>query len=331
MAVLAGNEPGFIELLLGCLHVGAVFVPLNTRLTVPELQFQIEHCDPRLTVAGEGFDATLADAAPTRRRVALSELVGEPLDPVGADMDGAAPAMIVYTSGTTGRPKGATHTRSSLDAVIWQGVVAHEFTSADRGLEFLPLFHVGGLNLQTLPILSVGGTVLLHRGFDSDAVFDAIEHDGPTVSIIVPTPMQVLIDHPRWTELDPGALRGVMTGSSIVPADLLDAFNAAGLRAGQVYGSTETGPTSIGPRRRGADRDRSRRSALGADPGGGGGRRRRAGADHRVDPRARWRPPRPVQAADPARTGRGVAAHRAWQGPQERAGRSVQSLTRSLR
>ena len=263
VAVLAGNEPGFIELLLGCLHVGAVFVPLNTRLTVPELQFQIEHCDPRLAVAGEGFDATLADAAPARRRVALGDLVGEPPNLAGAEFDGVAPAMIVYTSGTTGRPKGATHTRSSLDAVIRQGVAAHDFTSADRGLEFLPLFHVGGLNIQTLPILSVGGTVLLHRGFDPDAVFDAFENDGPTVSIIVPTPMQVLIGHPRWTELDAGALRGVMTGSSIVPADLLDAFNTAGLRAGQVYGSTETGPTSVVLRFEDADRVGSCGRAIG--------------------------------------------------------------------
>ena len=255
VAVLAGNEPGFVELLLACLRVGAVFVPLNTRLTVAELSYQIGHCGPALAIAGDGFQASLAAAAGSIPVVDLAapDRQAATVDVV-ADLPADAPAMIVYTSGTTGRPKGAVHTRGSLDAVIEQGVTAHDFTSADLGLAFLPLFHVGGLNIQTLPLLYVGAGVLLQAGFDPDDWFDTIERERPTVSIIVPTPMRVLIGHPRWATADLSSLRGVMTGSSIVPADLLTAFNAAGLRPGQVYGSTETGPTSVVLRFEDADR-----------------------------------------------------------------------------
>ena len=246
VVVLAGNDPSFIVVLLACVRIGAIFVPLNTRLTAAEIAFQVGHCSPVRAIAADDLLDELAMAAP--------QLAVDPLTMVGTVDDVAvsttgfaadAPAMIVYTSGTTGRPKGATHTHGSVDATVDNGVVAHDLGPDDVGLEFLPLFHVGGLNIQTLPLLTVGGTVVLHRGFDADAVFDALEADELTISIIVPTPMQVMIDHPRWAHVEPGRLRGFMTGSSIVPAPLLQAFNDAGLRAGQVYGATETGPTSV--------------------------------------------------------------------------------------
>ena len=283
VAILCDNDLAPLVYFWGILKSGAQSVDMPTLAGRSVMQGVIDEAGPKAIVidpkqlakhGGEGglnlpqlvlsFGDAETNPPEGRTVLGLSSMLADTAAPVPTpSITPDDVAMIVYTSGTTGRPKGATHTRSSLDAVIRQGVAAHDFTSADRGLEFLPLFHVGGLNIQTLPILSVGGTVLLHRGFDPDAVFDAFENDGPTVSIIVPTPMQVLIGHPRWTELDAGALRGVMTGSSIVPADLLDAFNTAGLRAGQVYGSTETGPTSVVLRFEDADRVGSCGRAIG--------------------------------------------------------------------
>ena len=256
VAVLAGNDPRFIVVLLACARIGAVFVPLNTRLTAAEIAFQIGHCMPVRGIAAHDMGPVLADAA--------LDLAVDPITQVGTSGDHApvpaaafdpdTPLMIVYTSGTTGRPKGATHTHGTVDATVDNGIVAHGLTAHDVGLEFLPLFHVGGLNIQTLPLLAAGATVLLQRGFDPDTVFDELAAGRPTISIIVPTPMQVMIDHPRWQAVEPGRLRGFTTGSSIVPDHLLRAFNAAGLWAGQVYGSTETGPTSVVLRFEDADR-----------------------------------------------------------------------------
>lgn len=247
IAVLIGNDPAFLVVLLACARLGAVFVPLNTRLTAAEIGYQVNHCAPVRAVASADLRPVLTEAAPDL-----------PIDDVGTvgqggqdsavdvgPVAGTDALMIVYTSGTTGRPKGATHTHASIDATVDNGIEAHGLTPLDVGLEFLPLFHVGGLNIQTLPLLAVGGTVLLLRSFEADAVFDVLEAGEATISIIVPAAMQALIEHPRWVRLEPGPLRGFMTGSSIVPTRLLNAFNDAGLPAGQVYGSTETGPTSV--------------------------------------------------------------------------------------
>ncbi len=246
VALLAPNEPAFIETLLACARIGAILVPLNTRLTAEEIAYQVDHCSPVIGLTGGELGTLLDEAAP--------ELPGADLDDAWqatgrSEATGSVgdddPALIVYTSGTTGRPRGVIHTHKSLDATIRNGVAAHDLTPDDVGLTFLPLFHVGGLNIQTLPLLSVGATVLLHRSFDPERVLHTIEADQPTISLVVPAVMRALVDHPRWGETDFSSLRGVMAGSSIVPTELLQAFIDVGVPAGQVYGSTETGPTAV--------------------------------------------------------------------------------------
>ena len=113
-----------------------------------------------------------------------------------------APLLIVYTSGTTGRPKGAVLRQ---EALVWNAVMSqhmHDMTAADHVLTVLPLFHVGGLNIQTTPALQLGATVTLHPRFAPDATLDAIARDRPTLTVLVPATMQAVIEHPRWDATD---------------------------------------------------------------------------------------------------------------------------------
>jgi fatty-acyl-CoA synthase len=136
-------------------------------------------------------------------------------------------------------------TQEALIANARNGVDAHALTGNDQVLTFLPMFHVGGLNIQTLPALFVGAAVTLQRRFEPGAALDAIAAVRPSLVLLVPAVMKAMIEHPRWMATDLSSIRLAMAGSSIVPVELIRAFHARGVPVGQVYGSTETGPTAI--------------------------------------------------------------------------------------
>jgi fatty-acyl-CoA synthase len=109
----------------------------------------------------------------------------------------------------------------------------------------LPMFHVGGLNIQTLPALHAGAKVTLHRRFEATATLLAIARDKPTLAVLVPAQLTAMLEHPLWRDTDLSSLRAITTGSSIVPTPLIEAVHARGVPVIQVYGSTETAPIAI--------------------------------------------------------------------------------------
>ena len=121
----------------------------------------------------------------------------------------------------------------------------HAMTSADHVLTVLPLFHVGGLNIQTTPALQLGATVTLHARFTPEDTLRAIEHDKPSLTVLVPSTIQALLQHPHWRETDLSSLRAISTGSTLVPQGLVDVVQARGVPVLQVYGATETSPIAV--------------------------------------------------------------------------------------
>lgn len=242
--------------LVACARLGLIFMPLNFRLAVAELSSVLQDAQPSLLV----YDSLHAETAQTLTQEApvfllkaclLDELIATPsaknlnLPVVPDDAD----VLLVYTSGTTGLPKGAVHTQAGLLANAQASQEAHAFRPQDIVLSTLPMFHVGGLCIQTLPALLTGVSVHLHPRFDAAAWLTAVTQGDlpqrPSLSLLVPATLRAVFDHPDWAQADLQSLRGIMAGSSTLPSSYLQQFHARGIPVGQIYGTTETGPVSV--------------------------------------------------------------------------------------
>ncbi|PKO28528.1 MAG: hypothetical protein CVU36_16245 [Betaproteobacteria bacterium HGW-Betaproteobacteria-9] len=255
VAWLGLNHPLQIVLLFALARLGALLVPLNHRLATAEWAAVLADCQPRVLVHDAHF-ASAAQSLPQPSSAAcplvpMAQLPGRlntaTTDPDRLEIAEAwdAPVLLVYTSGTTGAPKAAVHTQGNLLANMAIAAQVQGLTASDTVLTVLPLFHVGGLCLQTLPALSVGARVLLFSRFDATATLDCIAHERPTLTLQVPATLKALTEHPLWTSTDLSSLRAVWAGSSLLPPAPLAAFHARGVPVCNVYGSTETGPFSI--------------------------------------------------------------------------------------
>jgi fatty-acyl-CoA synthase len=258
VAWLGLNSPGMLAALFACARLGAIFMPLNWRLAAPEHRAMLQACPPSLLVVDDAFAREsaaqqIAPAATTcvalGREVPVGWTAWSAFIEAGAGRAGAAdsqspdaPVLLCYTSGSTGRPKGALLSQKALAANADNSVDMHGLSGEDRVLTTLPLFHVGGLNIQTLPALRAGCMVSLHPKFDADATFDAIERDRTTLTVLVPAQLDAMLVHPRWATADLSSLRMITTGSTLVPMRIIRAVHARGMPLVQVWGATETAP-----------------------------------------------------------------------------------------
>jgi len=248
VAWLGLNHPGQLLLLFALARIGAVLLPMNFRLAPAEWDALVAGCTPARIVHDDAW-AAQAQALARRHHLpvhAVQDLeAAPPRTGIHHQDDADAPALLVCTSGTTSSPKAAVHTQAMLLANMRAACEVQQLTPADRVLTVLPLFHVGGLCIQTLPALHAGAQVLLHARFQPEAALAAIAEHRPSLTLQVPATMKALAEHALWPGTDLGCLRAVWAGSSLLPADLVQAFHGRGVPVCNVYGATETGPFSI--------------------------------------------------------------------------------------
>ncbi|HEX5856617.1 MAG TPA: long-chain fatty acid--CoA ligase [Microbacterium sp.] len=258
VAYLGENSPEFLATLFGCAQLGAVFVPVNTRLAPPEILHVLADSRARMLVHDREFTervAPLVSAVGIRHVVETSDLAASPArfekdgDPSGFRSLPEDPAAIIYTSGTTGRAKGAVLTHRNLTWVALNCLVDYDVASSDVALMISPLFHVASLGMGALPVLLKGGTLVLEKGFDPGRALQLIARHGVTMLSGVPTTYQLLVDHPDWPTTDLSSLSKLTCGGSAVPTRILNAYEERGLSFSQGYGMTETSPgaTSLSP------------------------------------------------------------------------------------
>src|SRR5436190_3445547 len=252
VALLALNCAEYFELQFACGRLGAIMLPLNSRLTVPELEYILGDAAPRLLIHDKSFvqqaqalSKTLLETDPETPDSAYERaLASAPKSPSPVALTHDDIGMIMYTSGTTGHPKGAIITHGM---VFWNAVnlgIPALISPQTAQLVILPLFHTGGLNCYANPVLHAGGTILLMRAFDPGLALDCISDPalGITHFFGVPAPYQFMMQHPKFQGADLSRLRISGVGGAPCALAILEGWAARGVALVQGWGMTETSP-----------------------------------------------------------------------------------------
>jgi len=259
VAVLAYNGNEFAEIIMALAKLGAILVPLNWRLTPVELAYIVSDSGAKVLF----YDASFAKAAEElKNKAGIEKLISvsgmgsvagslnydelivekpvtepQPDAPVGFD----TPHIIMYTAGTTGKPKGAILTQG---ASFWNAVnivASMNVTNADRNLNVLPMFHIGGIGLFTLPVFYMGGTVILTRTFDPSKALELIKKEKISIFMGVPAIFLFLANQPDFKCMKD--VRVIMSGGAPLPVSLVKLYHEKGLRLCQGFGMSEAGPS----------------------------------------------------------------------------------------
>ena len=255
---LGFNHPALLETMFAAQTIGAIFVPLNFRLTAQELTFIVNDAGIHTLVVDDALRPVLEPAIPnlccTRYFSSESEAVG--WHHLSSERAAAAPlsaavsvdqhdvAVIMYTSGTTGLPKGAMLTHGNI---LWNNINAMLAFGGSRDdviLTAAPLFHIGGLNVMTLGSFHVGSTVVLLRNFDPVRVLADIQRYSVSHMFGAPAMFQFMSQHPVFAATDLSSIRTLLCGAAPVPESLIEVYAARGINFCQGYGLTETSPFS---------------------------------------------------------------------------------------
>jgi len=259
VSILSHNNLAFLDLMYGLPKIGAIFAPLNWRLTARELLYIVNDCEPKVLICGPEFVETVCEMRPHMNVPHLLAVDGaevegaldydsetaqaDPAEPARPPLEADSPYALLYTSGTTGHPKGAILPHRQI---LWNAistVISWGLTERDVSPIFTPLFHAGGLFAFLAPILYVGGRIVLGRSFEADTTLQLIDSECCTVILGVPTLFQLWQQSPYFAQARFEHVRFFISGGAPCPPSLMQLWREQkGVVFRQGYGLTEVGP-----------------------------------------------------------------------------------------
>jgi fatty-acyl-CoA synthase len=260
VALLSPNDICYFDLLFACAKLGAIFVPLNWRLATAELDYILQNCRPKVVAvhpqlvefqenAAAAFGLTEVQNSPYKL-MSINDLETRLLNesPEGCPgqyIDIDDPLAIIYTGGTTGKPKGVVLSHRSIFWNAINTVVSWNLTSRDITPTYMPMFHTGGLNALSLPVLQAGGTVIVCKTFRAEDFVQIIVRERCTLVLLVPTMYHMLTQSDAFAEATFPTMHTFLSGGAPCPHTIYDAFAAKGLAFKEGYGMTEAGPNNF--------------------------------------------------------------------------------------
>jgi fatty-acyl-CoA synthase len=249
VATLTGNSTQHVAAFFACAKSGLTLLPLNWRLSAAELAYQVDDAEPAAILVEPDHDALAAGAVAAStvapRRLDLGAPLSGPVRAIDVPVAADDPLLLVYTSGTTGRPKGALLTHANC---FWTNL-GFDLATGVRGddvvLQVLPQFHCGGWNVQALLAWWKGATVVLERSFDAARCLDLIERKRVTTMMGVPANYLFMAQEPTFASTDLSSLRCAVVGGAPMPEALLREWQERGVAIVQGYGLTEAAPNVL--------------------------------------------------------------------------------------
>jgi acyl-CoA synthetase (AMP-forming)/AMP-acid ligase II len=255
VGILSYNSPEFLEVIFAANRLGAIAMPINWRLAAPEVRYILEHAEARVLVCDDALVELATESAKDLDLVRactspsapdgwtpLAELRTSSAPPAPALAEADDVHRLMYTSGTTGRPKGVMLTHGNLAWKNLAHLVEFGFTGADLGLACGPLYHVGALDLTTTSLLAAGATVIIHRAFDAASVVDELERSRVTTVWLAPAMVNAIMALPGIEQRDLSSVRVIINGGEKMPIPLLERVQRTFPSAwfADAYGLTET-------------------------------------------------------------------------------------------
>jgi len=254
VGLLSYNCTEFLEVIFAANHLGAIAMPINYRLAAPEVRYILEHSEAKVLFCDEAMapvaeEATKGlDLAPSTfgssRPASGRELpkVGEATAERAVEAAGDDVHRLMYTSATTGRPKGVMITHANLAWKNFAHLAEFGFNAADLGLACGPLYHVGALDLTTTTLIAVGATVIIHRAFDAAAVVDELARSRVTTVWLAPAMVNAIMALPDIEQRDLSSVRVIINGGEKMPIPLIERIQRTFPSAwfADAYGLTET-------------------------------------------------------------------------------------------
>jgi len=259
-AILAYNCLEYVLTIFAAAKLGVILVPLNWRLSPPELAFNLNDSGTETLIFDASFGdtalalkkqttiqrmITLGGAASDKATSLASLLASQPEEPPQTDheIDLDTPHIIMYTAGTTGKPKGAILSQGASFYNAINLVVDMQFGPDDRNLSVLPMFHIGGIGLFTLPILYVGGTVVIQRTFEPGETLRLLTSENISLFFGVAAIFLFLIQHADFNAEAFETVRVVMSGGAPLPVSLVRQYHEADIILRQGFGMSEAAPS----------------------------------------------------------------------------------------
>jgi fatty-acyl-CoA synthase len=257
VCILSENRVEYVDAFWAAGKSGIILVPLGTRSTAHELQQTIADCGPCCLMYSGRYEKL---AKELQQLVACEHLLSLDAggsvpnalsyanaidrvrpDPLSARLQPEDIFCLLYTSGTTGRPKGVMIPHRQIAWNAYNTVVSWQLRQSDRVQVYTPMYHAGGLTVFLTPLFAIGGSIVLHDGFDPAEILQALRDYECTILFGVPTIFKMFLDSPEFAALDLSHVRWCASGGAPLPSQLLSAYQERGVTFRQGYGLTEVG------------------------------------------------------------------------------------------